>query len=352
MLGIVFNMILISIAILALVSGICFYIEEPDTAHVRTFATLFGTAIFLICAGYSVMGFMPYVEYAFIPRLIGLFGIDVFLFLEFLFLTFELKTKIGVRTVICSILGLLILFDLLIFGRPGTISYIRYDYHTSYENIGGAAFLFHYVYVCVVAFFMQTFGIQWYKSKKVLRDKRFSAQIMASNYVILLAAFPDLFNGIFLEKYPTFSYSIAFAFVYFFYWVAVKRHLLFTPTVKNVSKDVFNSINVPILIFNLEGYISVFNPESANKFGIKEGQMPYIRDLFSISDIELMRLIARSKKGWCGQLQTKIKETGEECNLNCVIRFDNVGEPFCIIGTVLSLRQEITDTRDSTGEAI
>ncbi|WP_027727823.1 hypothetical protein [Treponema sp. C6A8] len=349
MLGIVLNMILISTAVLALVSGIVFFLEEPDTAHVRNFTPLFGGAIFLICAGYSVMGLMPYTQYAFIPRIIGLFGIDIFLFLEFTFLTFELKTKLTIRYIICGFLALLIVFDLIIFGRPHTITYVRYNYHTSYENIGGGAFMYHYAYVCVVAFFMQTFGIQWYKSKKVHRDKRFSAQIMASNYVILLGALPDLFKGLGMEKYPTFLYSIAFAFVYFFFWVAVKQHLLFTPTVKNVCKDVFNSINVPILIFNLDGFISVFNPEAAQKLAIKEDGKPYLRNLFTISDIELMRLIARSKNGWCGQIQTKIKETGEDCTLNCVIRFDNVGEPFCIIGTVLPVSQEITDDK---GEAI
>ena len=62
-----------------------------------------------------------------------------------------------------------------------------------------------------------------------------------------------------------------------------------------------------------------------------------------------MRLITRSKGGWCGQVQTKIKETGEECTLDCVIRFDNVGDPFCIICTVLTFGQEFADNE---GEAI
>ncbi len=349
MIGIVFNMILMSLAILALVSAICFYIEEPDSAHIRTFTPLFGTAIFLICGGYSIMGLMPYVEYAWLPRVIGFFGIDVFLFLEFTFLTVELKTKIGVRIIICGFLALYLFFDLIIFGRPDTINYVRYDYHTSYENIGGKAYIFHYTYVLVIAFCMQTFGIQWYRSKKAMRDKRFSAQIMASNYVILLAAFPDIFKGLFVTKYPTFPYCVSFSFVYFFYWIAVKRHLLFTPTVKNVCKEVFNSINVPLLIFDLDGIVNVFNPNAANKFGIKDGETPYIRNIFSITDVELMRLIARSKGGWCGQVQTKIKETGEECTLDCVIRFDNVGDPFCIICTVLTFGQEFADNE---GEAI
>ena len=93
MLGIVLNLILVSLAVLALAAGTSFYVQEREAGYVRGYTLLFSIAVFFICAGYGVMGFLPYVNYAFIPRLVGLYGIDVFLLIELSFLTIELKRK-------------------------------------------------------------------------------------------------------------------------------------------------------------------------------------------------------------------------------------------------------------------
>ena len=70
MLGIVFNLILASLAVLALAAGLSFFLQEPETGYLRGYILLFGVSVFFICAGYSIMALMPETEYAFIPRLV------------------------------------------------------------------------------------------------------------------------------------------------------------------------------------------------------------------------------------------------------------------------------------------
>ena len=335
MLGIILNLILVALGTLALSAGISFFVQERGAGYIRGYTLLFGAAAFLICAGYAVMGFLPDARRAFIPRLAGLYGIDVFLLMEVSFLTMELRKRQGFRAVIIGCFALYVLLDLIIFGRPSALNYVRYDFHTAFETVDTPSHLFHYGYILAVGITLMTLGVQWYKSKKVKRDRQFALELILANFVVLFAAIPDIFKGAFSQKYPTFTYSAAFAFVYFSYWVAVKHHLMFTPTVRNVSQEIFHSVDVPILIFDLDGNASLFNPCAENALRI-EGK-PTLRSIFTLSDVETLRLLARAKRGEGGKIAAKVKATGAECTLSCAIRLDNAGEPFCIIGTVLFL---------------
>lgn len=340
MLGISLNLILISLAALSLAAGILFFLEEKEAGYIRGYTLLFGTAVFLICSGYALMGFLPNVKYAPIPRIIGLYGIDVFLLMELSFLTMELKRRQGVRGVIIGFFALFVLFDLIIFGRPKAINYIRYEYHTAYENADKNAHIFHYAYIFTIAVTLMIHGVLWFKSKKTKRDRQLVVELILSNYVVLFAAIPDVFKGTFASKYPTFSYCIAFAFVYFSYWFAIKHHMMYTPTVKNVSREIFYSIDVPVLIFDLEGYSSLYNPSAAQILQIKEGAAAHLRSLFTLSDVESLRLLAHAKKGFSGELRSKTKAAQKNCSIHYSIRLDNTGEPFCIIVTVLLDKDE------------
>lgn len=343
MLGIYLNVILSSLAVLALAVGISFYFTERDSGYIRGFTFFYSLAVFLTCGGYSLMGFMPVLKFAFIPRLFGLYGIDVFLLIELSFLTKELKRKQGFRAVLLGFFALYILLDVLIFGKPENLNYIRYDFHTAYENVGGGPFFFHYAYMMLMSLVLMIHGIQWFKSKKVRRDKQFVLEIIVANFVLLIAAIPDMFRASFAVKYPTFSYCAAVSFVFFSYYFAVKRHILFMPTVKNVSREVFHSVDVPVLILDMEGNSTLYNSCAKERLRIWDEKTDRnsnvthsLRSLFSLTDVETLRLLTKVRKGSGGLFETKIKATGEDCTLSMSVQFDNAFEPFCIICTVLS----------------
>ena len=340
MLGIWLNLCLAVFATLSLSAGISFFVEERDAGYTRGYVLLFGIAACLICGGYAVMGFMPQTEYTFIPRLIGLYGIDVFLLMELSYLTLELHRSQGIRSVIIGFFALYVLLDLIVFGRPSALIYVRYKYHTAYENANPSAHLFHYSYVAVIAVTLLVHGVQWVKAKKIKRDKIFAIELISANFAILFAAIPDIFKSSFAAEYPTFMYSLMSAVLYFSFWFAVKQHIMFTPTVKNVSQEIFNSVDVPIILFDLEGEVCLYNPCAAQKLKIEYGSHPSLRNLFSLSDVETLHLLARAKNGWRGVVETKIKASDELCSLSCSVKSDSSGEPFCVIGAILAVRSQ------------
>ena len=135
MLGVFLNMILFALGAISLTSGISFYIKEKDNTIIRCYILLFAVAAFLICGGYSVMSVFTDTSKAWIPRLFGLYGIELFLLLELAFLTRDLKIKTSIRSIIIGFFALLVLLDLLIFGRPASIRYVRYAHYTAYDNV-------------------------------------------------------------------------------------------------------------------------------------------------------------------------------------------------------------------------
>ena len=343
--GIYLNLILACLAVLALTAGISFFVSEKESGHTRIAMLCLGIDTFFICMGYAVMGFMPNVDYAYIPRLAGLCAIDIFLLIELAFLSVEVKFKQSIQIFVLGFFILYAVLDIIIFGRPSAIIYVRYDFHTAYENVpNGGAFAFHYSYVSAIAIALMIHGVHWYKGKKLKRDKQFVVELILANFVILFAAFPDMFKGAFSTEHPTFSYSVAFAAVCFSFWFAIKQHNLFSPTVKNVSREIFHSLNVPILIFDMDGIAHSFNSCAQKSLHITEGESPTLRTIFTLSDVETLHLLARAKNGGTLQKETKIKEKGKEkdketteksCTIHLTTKLDNVGEPFCIICTVL-----------------
>ena len=334
MLGVFLNMILFSLGMLSISTAFTFYIKEKDNFIIKGYILLFGIAVFFICVGYSVMGIIPDTTKVWIPRIIGLYGIDLFMLLELAYLSRDLKMKVTLRAILLGFFALLVLFDLLIFGRPSSLRYVRYPLYTAYENLGDMGYRLHYLFILIIAITLIFMAVKWYKSKIVKRDKAFILEVVWANFVILFASIPDIFHTHFSSKYPAFGYSAAFTFVYFSWWFACRWHISFTPSVKNVCQEIFYTIDIPILIFDMEGHINTFNPKAASAFDLQEGKLTGLRDLFTFTDVETLRLLKQAKEGNGGQYSTTVKKNGESCVISTSVKFDYAGEVLCIIGTV------------------
>ncbi len=336
MLGLILNILLACLGTLALSAGIAFRIQEKDSGYYGDYVFVFGLAVFLTCFGYAIMGVTADLRYAFIPRLVGLYGIDSFLLAELAFLLTELNVKKGRKGIVYGFFDLFILLDLVIFGRPSTLNYIRYDFHTAYENNISNAFFFHYSYIIIICITLLFHGVKWYKTKKAKRDKRFVMKVIMANLVLLFASFPDMFNLSFVHKYPTVSYSVALFIVYFCFWLANKRHILFTPTIRNVSQEIFYSVDVPVLIIDMEGKVNLFNPCAEKSLSITDKSDLTLRSLFTLTDVEFLRMLFLAKSGKNIRKETKIRSRCKPCILSLSTKLDYAGEPFCIICTVLA----------------
>lgn len=343
MLGIYINLFLVVLAVLALIAGISLRIQEKSFSHIREFTLLFGITVFFICMGYALMGLSTDPTKAYIPRFVGLCGIDTFILLEFCFLLSDMKLKKSKRYLPVGFFVVYALFDILIHGDKHSFNYIRYDNYTYYEIAKLSHHYFHYSYITVMAITLFITAIFWYRHQKLTRDKHFVLQMFCANFFMLFAAIPDIIGGSFALRYQSLGFCTAFALVYFLYYFAVKRKLSYTLTIQNVSKEIFYTIDIPVLIFDLEGIISLYNTSAKRQLGITDKKNVAIRDLFSLSDVETLRLLAKAKNGESSQWLTHVKLSGEKCILKCSVKIDNIGEPFCLIVTAALIEVPVNE---------
>ena len=342
MLGLYLNLLLLAIAAFELAFGIFFRVREKEKSYARTFIPFFTLFAVMVCGGYSMMGFSPDDgPKAFIPRFIGFSGIDALMLTELSFLLFDINIKKIVKYIVIGICSLFSLFDLIIYGNENVCTFeMRDDCYTVFKIADKEAYLFHYAFLIVTSILLFVLFYFWYKSKTIKREKRFVNRIIMANCIVNLAILIDVAGSSFSEKYPAFFSCISSAFYYLIWMVAIHRKLSFSMTLENVSKGIFDTIQVPILIFSDDGKVSLYNPYAQKTLFITKTDSLYLRDLFSLSDVEELRLLAKTKRGENYQMKTTVKANGKSCLVKCSVEKDHSGEFFCVIGTVLDLEQE------------
>jgi PAS domain-containing protein len=334
MIGIYLNLILIALAVSALICSVSFFASGSGIQQTRNYTLAIGISTFLINIGYSLMAFSADVTKAWIPRFIGLYGIDVFLLIELSFLLYDMKTKIGTHAIILGIFTVYALFDLIIHGSPNTFLYVRYDnLFTSYELQNRAHHYFHYSYITIIALTMFVIGVTWYRMQKTRHDKDFALRLILSNLIIILEALPDIVAKAFVTRHPSFFYCVGFSTVFFMWYISIIKQSYFVPTIKNTAAEVFGVVDVPILILDFDGKIRLFNPAAKRFLGINENTQ-CLRDILNISDVEMLRISAKARRGEKSERTTTTKDE-KVCVLKNYIKFDSALDPFCIIATVL-----------------
>lgn len=342
MLGINLNLVLIIFATLALAAGLSFSLQRGGVLYLRIYTLIFATLLALMCGGYALMGFAP-VEIANLPRVVGLFGIDAFLVAEFSYLLFDMKIRPSLRPVLVSIGGVFMLLDMFVYGNKNVHLYMRHDGYTTFEIVRISPHIFHYVYIGVVIVTLCAFAFFWVRGMHLRRERVFAARVISANFFSLFAAIPHLLHNELSVKYPTFGFCAGFVLVFFIWYFSAKKQNSAVASVENVSREVFSMIDVPILIFDLAGVINLCNPAAERELHIdtsSESKLPLLRSVFAISDVELMRMAAKARRGDESRLSTSIIADGRKCSIQCSIKLDYTGEPFCIIGALTYLEQK------------
>ncbi|MCR5402034.1 MAG: hypothetical protein K6E78_10640 [Treponema sp.] len=340
MLGFYLNLLIFSIGLLELAWGISACVREKDASEYRGFVMVFTAFSSMVCCGYGFMGLIPDVSKAFIPRFFGLWGCLGLILSEMAIIIYDMDFKPLTKLILVNIAPVFGFTDLFLHGRRGVNTYIRHDFYNSFELSDKRFILFHYIFLIVVGTILLVMSVRWYKRKKIKREKRFVAQIIASNLVLFLSVFPAIFPSLFFKNYPTITYSIAFSINFVIWMRALRQKMSFNMTLKNVSEGIFYKIDIPVIIISESGEISLFNPSAQKFLELDENADSLgIRDIFTITDVETLLLKAKAKKGEDYQLKLSVKANGKNCLLKCAVQQDYAGEPFCIIGTILPLEE-------------
>ena len=337
MFGYILHIILVIFGIIVLTTGISLHVSEVNKNQSGTiFIIFFALFAAFTCLGYGLVGIWPDLSTIYIPRFFGFWGIDAFLLTELSYGLIDLKYR---RTILYALIGsstIYALFDLILNDTKSAVIYTQQEFYTTFEPNTSNHLLFHYTFLIVIAICLIILSILWYKSKKTKFEKNFVMKIIFSNYVLLFSGIPYVFQTKTSQLCPAFSFAMGFVFVYFMWYSAIKKIISIDVNVKNISQQIFNSIDVPVIILSLEGKISLSNPYAKEQFKIENEQNTFITDLFSLSDVEQLRLLKKAKNGEDYQLIVREKKSDINYLLKCSVKFDYVGDPFCIICTALS----------------
>ena len=340
MLGGILSLILFSLGLVSLAFALAFYFQKNGYLYTRIFTILIGSAVFLSCAGHSILALTADARLAFIPHLVGIFGIDTLLMLELTFLFYDMKTKPSLAAIPLALFAIFELLDISFHIAKNCYVYINLALYTTYELKNPFSFIFHYCYVATIGAVLFCVALRWHKSKALAREKNFTMRVIVANLLIL---FFDILNvaGIsFFEQSPNFLYCASLTIVFFIWYKQVKKQASFVPSVQNVSKEVFYTIDVPILIFDMAGKLNLYNAAAGWRLNIDDKKENTLRDLFSLTDVDSLRLLAKAKRSFSGSLETSIRSTNEKCSASYFVKIDYIGEPFCMIMTVSPQAQE------------
>ena len=253
MFGFFINIILIALAFFELAWGISLMCKERNSSNSWKFLPSFIFFSVMICAGYGLMGIIPDVSKAYIPRFFGLWGCVGLLLTEFSYIVFDLNTPrvpLIISTGFASLWGFL---DLAAYGGKDVLHYVRNDFYNTMEVAEHSVHIFHYIFLSVIGAALMILSVKWYKSKRTKRERRSIVSIIIVNYIVLFATLPDIFAKNASQIYSTASFCIALS-INFFMWIrAIQQRLVFNMSAKNVSEGIFASIDVPIIIFSETG---------------------------------------------------------------------------------------------------
>ena len=343
MFGFFINIILIALAFFELAWGISLMCKERNSSNSWKFLPSFIFFSVMICAGYGLMGIIPYVSKAYIPRFFGLWGCVGLLLTEFSYIVFDLNTPrvpLIISTGFASLWGFL---DLAAYGGKDVLHYVRNDFYNTMEVAEHSVHIFHYIFLSVIGAALMILSVKWYKSKRTKRERRSIVSIIIVNYIVLFATLPDIFAKNASQIYSTASFCIALS-INFFMWIrAIQQRLVFNMSAKNVSEGIFASIDVPIIIFSETGEISLYNPSAQKFLKLKDAQKVSVREVFQISDVEQMRLLNKAKHGEDYLLKLPDDTSERTYILKSSVKLDYAGEPYCIIGTILPNTQELNN---------
>ena len=343
MFGFFINIILIALAFFELAWGISLMCKERNSSKSWKFLPSIIFFSVIVCAGYGLMGIIPDVSKAYIPRFFGLWGCVGLLITEFSYIVFDLNTPrvpLIISTGFASLWGFL---DLAAYGGKDVLNYIRNDFYNTMEVAKHSVHVFHYIFLSFIGAALIILSVKWYKSKRTKRERRSIVRIIIANYIVLFATLPDIFSKNNSSIYSTASFCIALS-INFFMWIsAIQQKFVFSMSTKNVSQEIFDSIDVPIIIFSETGEISLYNPSAQEFLGINVAQKVSIRDVFQISDVEQMRLLNKAKHGEDYLLKFTDNNNEKTYILKSSVKLDYAGEPYCIIGTILPNTQELNN---------
>ena len=337
-----FNIVILITGVTAIHLGVSFLRRERHTKGFFKYAVfLLAIGSGLCSLGYSLMSISPDLTLAYIFRVIGLLGIDIYIVAEIILITSCLNISRNAEIFIIWVTSLAALLDMVIYGNPGSNKFYRMGTYTIYVRDDPYRSLFHYSYQLLIAICLLTIGIVWALNVKYRRDKQLVFFAFVSNIILASSTVPDLFLTMhdvpFLHAF--YCVGIMIAFVVFF--VSANDYMVFYITINSISKDIFSTLGTGLLVFDTNYHLNLSNDYANKLLGLdKEPQRIRLREIFNLRSGEPMRMFEKSHEGIAIDYRLTANVTGKVTLVNFTCKMDRNNQPMCYILVATDLTEE------------
>ena len=336
------NIIILMVGLTSVHLGVSFLRRERHTKGFFKYAVfLLALGSGLCSLGYGLMSLTPNLQLAYIFRLLGLLGIDIYIIAEIILITSCLNMSRVAEYFIILVTTLAAILDLIIYGNPGANTFYRLDNYTIYVRNDPYRHLFHYSYQIVIAFCLLLIGLVWAFHVKYRRDKELVFFAFVSNIIFALSSVPDFFLTMheipFLHAFYCIGVSVAFAVFY----VSANDYMVFYITINSISKDIFSTLGTGLLVFDTNYHLNLTNEYAKKLLGLdKEPQRIRLREIFDLQPGEPLKMFEKSRDGIAIDYRLTAIVTRKVTLVNFSCKMDRNNQPMCYILVATDLTEE------------
>lgn len=338
--GIIYSLILVILATLCFYMGIKFFVTEKDSVKIRKYIFAIGLCIGTWCLCYGCIGFCGgHTDVAYMLRRIGIIGVNGYLFTFMYFVTEMAKLKPFLGRSLCTLAGIISIVDWWLFSQPVVDEFVEIDGWLTWYAMPGIARGIHNIYVAYLFFVPAVLGIIAHKRAETKRQKAFLRLLYVASLILIAGSVPDTF--FYLIKTTAIPTSGMAASISFFVTIyGAKKLNAFDITISNIVQQIYESVNVGVLVFDTKEKLMQCNPCGEKLLNIKPSKQT-IGELFVIEEKEAQKYfegITAEKSA--EELTVRTRGEGRVCSIKTTAAVDNYKEPYCFVTVVYDLTRE------------
>ncbi|SDB25980.1 Signal transduction histidine kinase [Pseudobutyrivibrio sp. YE44] len=322
--------------------GCSFLTREKNTKGFFKYAVfLLALGNGLCSIGYATMSLSSNITYAYLFRVLGLAGIDIYILAEVILITSCLGISRAAEIFIIVVTILADLLDIFIYGHPDTLTFVRYDNYTIYVSNDPYRYLFHICYMVVIAICLLSIGVIWALKVKYRRDKRLVFFAFLSNFIFAASSIPDFFIAMHDVPFIHAFYCVGVFLAFSVFYLSANNYMVFYITVNSISRDIFSTLGTGLLVFDTNYHLNLSNDYANKLLGLdKEPHRIRLKEIFDLQSGEPMKMFNESKEGIAIDYRLTANVTKKVVLVNFSCKMDKNNQPMCYILIATDLTEE------------
>lgn len=324
--------------------GASFLKREMDTKGFFKYSVfLLALGNGLCCMGYSIMSLSANLQVAYFFRVIGLFGINIYLLAELVLVTSCLNFSRRAEFLIIGLTTIAIVFDMIIYGSPESDRFVYYPLYsyTAYVRNDPYRHLFHYAYLTILIICMLIIATVWAINVKYHRDKKLVVFAFLSNIIWGLSSVPDWLKLHIDTSLAHVYYCLGIWLAFIVFFRAANNYMTFYITVNSISRDIFSTLGTGLLVFDTNFHLNLSNEYARKLLGLnKEPQRIRLKEIFELKSGEPFKMFEKATEGMVIDYRLTSVVTGKVTLVNFSCKMDKKNEPMCYILVATDLTEE------------